>query len=174
MHNFIWRKKKAEWKDNHLIFETHSKGLLMKDLLVSTRPSYQRLLMKLSTARMCRSTFWFFCWKWKVKRRWHFPVPCPPLPGVGRRIRTNWRRHFGPCQSLTSLPYSFWLFISLCLSLPLFPCCAASLQKVYIEGKKKKKSSLTHTPLYLPFTLRFRVFISCCLPSSSPCFTFSP
>lgn len=90
-----------------------------------------------------------------MKRRWHFPVPCPPLPRVGRRIRTNWRRHFGPCQSLTSLPYSFWLFISLSLSLRLFPCRAASLQKVYIEQKKFKKSSLTRTPLTCPLPRSF-------------------
>lgn len=53
-------KKREEKKDNHLIFETYSKGLVMKDLLVSTQPSYQHCLIKVSRAPMRHSAFGLF------------------------------------------------------------------------------------------------------------------
>lgn len=136
--------KKAEWNDNHLIFETYSKGLLMKDLLVSSRPSYQHQLMKLSRALLRHSTFcffFFFAESEKVKRCWHFPVPSLPLPWVGCWIRTNWRRHFGPCQSLTSSPpLVLSPAMSLSHSLPLLFLSCSPLSK-----KKKKKEKRVHT-----------------------------
>lgn len=54
-HNFIF----PEWKDNHLIYEPHSKGLLMKDLLVCARPSYQHLHTKPSPVLLHHTAFWF-------------------------------------------------------------------------------------------------------------------
>lgn len=63
-------KKKS--KDNLLIFETHSKVLLLKNVLVATRPSYQHLLMKLPRALLRRSTFRFLA---ESEFCWHFPVP---------------------------------------------------------------------------------------------------
>lgn len=116
----------------------------MKDLLVSTRPSYQHLLMKLWRALLCHSTFWNFAES--SKYCWHFHIPWRPLPWVGCWIRTNWRRHFGPCQSLTSFPHLSWLL--LCSSLThshSFPVMFCFLKCMY-KGKKRKLSMSCTTP----------------------------
>lgn len=109
---------------------------------------------------------------------------------MGCWIRTNWRRHFGPCQSLTSFPHSFWLL--LCFSLThshSFPVMFLLPNKwMYKEKKKLVHSpyrawplSSTHSVQFTPPTCplpHFKylwVFFSWSLLSSlSPCFTFLP
>lgn len=52
----------------------------MKDLLVSTRPSYQHLLMKLSRAPLRRSTFWFLAESEKSEALLAFSCPLAATP----------------------------------------------------------------------------------------------
>lgn len=176
--------------------ETHSKGLWMKNVWGSTRPSYQRRHMKLSQAPQCRSTFRFLL-KAKSERCWHSLIPWLQLLWVVCWIRTNWRRHFGPCQSLTSFPVVFWLCLYLC---PLTSCRGFAFQKLQTEEegvkknkpKKKTKNKLifsSTTPNFMlqlihlllhpspsipPFGTSPDLYLRPRHPPLSPCFTFSP
>lgn len=110
-HNFIF----SEWKDNHLIYEPHSKGLLMKDLLVSTRPSYQHLHMKPSPVLLHHTAFWFST---KSRREMFLLsyVLAPSCLWVSHQIGTNKKKmHLGPFRlfffNLVSF-HSFCVFLS--------------------------------------------------------------
>lgn len=146
----------------------------MKDLLVSTRPSYQRLLMKLSRARMRRSTFLFFLLKAKSEASLAFSCPLPATPQSGSSDQNKLKKALWTLSVFNLSPILILtLYFSLSLTPTLSLSCCFSPKSVYRTKKIKKIITDTHTS-YLPFTPLFCVFISCCLPSSSPCFTFSP
>lgn len=95
---------------------------------------------------------------------------------MGRWIGTNWRRNFGPFESLTSLTHLFptLCFVSLSLShlLPLFSWRGPALQKVYVRGQNVPCQVMDIHTSHLPF-IPPSTSVSLSSPSSSPCLPVS-
>lgn len=103
----------------------------MKDLLVSTRPSYQRLLMKLSRARMRRSTFLFFLLKAKSEASLAFSCPLPATPQSGSSDQNKLKKALWTLSVFNLSPILILtLYFSLSLTPTLFLSCCFSPKSV--------------------------------------------
>lgn len=110
-HNFL-----MTWKDNYLIYEPNSKGLLMQDLLVPARPSYQHLHMKLSPVLLHYTTFWFSAKSQTGKLLLSY-VLAPSCLSLSHQIGTNWKMHLGPFSVFKTL-YTDGFLVSFSFLLP--------------------------------------------------------
>lgn len=122
----------------------HSKGLLMKDLLVCTRPSYQHLLMKLSCPLLRCSTFWFFLLK---TEKWSIvSISCSLSATLlsGLLDQNKLKKSLWTVSVFNlSPPHLFWLW--LCFSgthSHSFSVMFILLKKVHVQ--RTKKTRLVH------------------------------
>lgn len=158
----------------------------MKDLLVSTRPSYQHLLMKLSRAPLRRSTFWFLAESEKSEALLAFSCPLAATPPSASLDQNKLKKAL---WTLSVFNLSLPLVLTLSLpfvshSPPVFFLSCSSSPKKCIYKTKKKHEPLTsafhrHTHLLAALYPASDICVSLSLIVSpilslSPCFTFSP